>query len=85
MIDEALKEPCTMTLPTLRLRVECAMVNPPKPIGVIVFEDERMIGGLTLEEFKHTAAQLSDLIAKSRPGTCYLVEEGLADEATEEA
>jgi hypothetical protein len=39
----------TEPLPTLDLRLETAMVNPPKPIGFVVVDGGRMVGVMTIE------------------------------------
>lgn len=50
-------------IPTARIRIECSMVNPPKPTGCGIFDGDKMIAVITLEELKRAAAQLSSLEA----------------------
>ena len=42
----------TPTYPTLQLRLECAMVNPPKPLGFGVFNGDKMVGVMTIDELR---------------------------------
>lgn len=57
-------------LPTASLRIECASVNPPKPIGIGVFSDGKMIAVLELDELKRVASQLEELIAARSKAGC---------------
>lgn len=53
--------PAGSGLPTLRLGLECAMMNPPKPMSFGVFdEDGDMIGEITLDELRRAAASLEE-------------------------
>ena len=48
----------TAPVPTATLRLESQMTSPPKPIGFGVFDGDKMIAVLTLEELWRAAAEL---------------------------
>ena len=57
----------TKPLPTLTLRIETWQVNPPKPAGFMVFDGDRKVGVISLEEFEARAAELRRLLAARAP------------------
>jgi hypothetical protein len=48
-------------IPTGRLRLECAQINPPKPLGFHVQVDGMSVAVLTLEEVRAHCARLDEL------------------------
>lgn len=43
------------------LMIECAAINPPKPLGIAVQSEGRIIATISLENFKETASRLQSL------------------------
>lgn len=57
-----------MPLPVVTLRVEAAMINPPKPMGFIVLDEGgKMIGVATVEEVRRALARFDEMASKSEP------------------
>lgn len=56
-------KPMNREIPVLRLSIECAMTNPPKPTGIGVYDDKKLIGIMTLDELRACAARLEELEA----------------------
>lgn len=52
-----------MTTPTLRISIECQMMNPPKPVGCGVFDGDKMVGVITLENLRACMGRLEELEA----------------------
>jgi hypothetical protein len=48
-------------IPSAKLRIECAMINPPKPLGCGVIVDGKVIATLTLEELEGASRSLEAL------------------------
>jgi hypothetical protein len=53
-------------VPKASLKIECAMVNPPQPIGCGVLVDGKVIATLTLEEVKLVVTRIEELEARWR-------------------
>jgi hypothetical protein len=53
-----------MMLPCAELRLLCAMVNPPKPLGFDIVVDGAVVATLDLEEFKRAVLRLKELEAQ---------------------
>ncbi len=53
-------------IPVAKLHIEMAMVNPPKPTGIGVFVEGKMIAVVELDELKRVAAQLVAIEAERR-------------------
>lgn len=53
-------------IPKAKLAIECAMINPPKPIGCGVMIDGKLAAVVSLEELKRAAARLEELQAARR-------------------
>jgi hypothetical protein len=54
-------------IPIARLIIECAVINPPKPLGIAVQVGGKIIATVSLEDFKEAAARLAALEAASSP------------------
>jgi hypothetical protein len=48
-------------IPAATLRIECAQINPPKPLGCGVFVEGKIIATVTLENLRATMMRLHDL------------------------
>lgn len=57
-------------LPTATLRIECAAINPPKPLGVGVFADGKMIAVVELNELKCASSELEAIISARSGAEC---------------
>lgn len=46
-------------IPTAHLLIERSVINPPKPLGIAVEVDGKIIATVSLEHFKEVAARLA--------------------------
>jgi hypothetical protein len=54
-------------LPTLELRLETAMVDPPKPLGFVVTEDAVVVGVMTIETVRRALAAWDQAASRREP------------------
>ncbi len=54
--------------PIATLAIETAMVNPPKPLGIGVRIDGKLIAVIELEHFKAIASRLEEMESKRETG-----------------
>jgi len=47
--------------PTAELLIECSMINPPKPLGITVRIEAKIVATLSLDYFKERASRLAEL------------------------
>ena len=51
-------------IPQATLRIETHLTNPPRPIGVGVFVDRKMIAVVSLDELRKAMERLTELTTK---------------------
>jgi hypothetical protein len=50
-----------MMVPVAKLHIECATINPPKPLGVGIMADGKIIATCSLDELRNAVTRLHDL------------------------
>jgi hypothetical protein len=69
-------------LPTLTLRVETFQINPPRPGCIAVFNDDKMIGVVTIEQFKECAQRFQEIEVQLRDSPWRPIAEAPRDETS---